>query len=142
MEMYVCRSLKLLNNATALCKAIELFDADANINETVNTMSGLLINDLSVHKMNFTWHKNNSYIENVNKLVEIEKRDDTSMSIFAEELISLNIYDKLDQNIANDPNQNYEIFAEAINYAREKHLPKKKVKCKKSIHEKNCMDNK
>ena len=63
-------------------------------------MSGLLINDLSDHKMNFTWHKNNSYIENVNKLVEIEKRDDTSMSIFAEELISLNIYDKLDQNIA------------------------------------------
>ena len=77
--MYVCRSLKLLNNVTALCKAIELFDADAN--ETVNSMSGLLINDLSDHK-------NNSYIENVNKLAEIEKRDDTSMSIFAEELIS------------------------------------------------------
>ena len=67
MEMYVCRSLKLLNNVTALCKAIELSDADA-----VNSMSGLLINDLSDHKMNFTWHKNNSYIENVNKLVEIE----------------------------------------------------------------------
>ena len=58
------------------------------------------------------------------------------MSNFAEELISLNIYDKLDKNIANDPNQNYEIFAEAINYAREKHLPKKKVKYKKSIHKK------
>ena len=59
------------------------------------------------------------------------------MSNFKEELISLNIYDKLDTNIANDPNQNYEKFAEAINYAREKHLPKKKVSCKKSIHKKS-----
>ena len=59
------------------------------------------------------------------------------MSNFKEALISLNIYDKLDTNIANDPNQNYEKFAEAINYAREKHLPKKKVNCKKSIHKKS-----
>ena len=91
-------------------------------------MSGLLINNLSDHKMIFTLHKNKTYIEKVNKFVEIEKRDDASMSNFAEELLSLNIYDKLDTNIANDPNQNYEKFAEAINYAREKHLPKKKVK--------------
>ena len=100
-------------------------------------MSGLLINDLSDHKMIFTLHKNNIYIEKVNKFVEIEKRDDASMSNFAEELISLNIYDKLDTNIANDPNQNYEKFAEAINYARQKHLPKKKVKYKNSIHKKS-----
>ena len=59
------------------------------------------------------------------------------MSNFAEELISLNIYDKLDTNIANDPDQNYEKFAEAINYARQEHLPKKKVKYKKSIHKKS-----
>ena len=108
-----------------------------NINEAANSMSGLLINDLSDHKMIFTRHKNNTYIGKIKKFVEIEKRDDTSMSNFAEELISLNIYDKLDKNIANDPNQNYEIFAEAINYAREKHLPKKKVKYKKSIHKKS-----
>ena len=108
-----------------------------NINEATNSMSGLLINDLSDYKMIFTCHKNNTYIEKVNKFVEIEKRKDASMSNFAEELISLNIYDKLDKNMANDPNQNYEIFAEAINYAREKHLPKKKVKYKKSIHKKS-----
>ena len=59
------------------------------------------------------------------------------MSNFAEELISLNIYDKLDKNIANDLNQNYEILAEAVNHAREKHIPKKKVKYKKSIHKKS-----
>ena len=86
--------------------AISLIDniLTNNINETANSMSGLLINDLSDHKMIFTWHKNNTYIEKVNKFVEIEKRDDASMSNFAEELISLNIYDKLDTNIANDPN--------------------------------------
>ena len=109
--------------------AISLIDniLTNNIYETANSMSGLLINDLSDHKMICTWHKNNTYIEKVNKFVEIEKRDDASMSNFAKELISLNIYDKLDTNIANDPNQNYEKFAEAINYAREKHLPKKKL---------------
>ena len=85
-------------------------------------MSGLLFNDLSDHKMIFTWHKNNTYIEKVNKFVEIEKRDDASMSNFAEELISLNIYDKLDTNIANDPNQNYEKFAMLVRsiYQRKK----------------------
>ena len=108
-----------------------------NINEAANSMSGLLINDLSDHKMIFTWHKNNTYIEKIKKFVEIEKLENTSMSNFAEELISLNIYDKLDKNKANDSNQNYEIFAEAINYAREKHLPNKKVKYKKSIHKKS-----
>ena len=41
--------------------------------------------------MIFTLHKNNTYIEKVNKFVEIEKRDDASMSNLAEELISLNI---------------------------------------------------
>ena len=69
--------------------------------------------------------------------LEIEKRDDASMSNFAEKLISLNIYDKLDTNIANDLNQNYEKLAEAINYVRQKHLPKKKVKYKKSITKKS-----
>ena len=68
-----------------------------NINEATNSMSGLLINDLSDHKMIFTWHKNNTYIEKVNKFVEIKKRDNRSMSNFAGELISLNIYDKINK---------------------------------------------
>ena len=38
-----------------------------NINEAANSMSGLLINDFSDHKMIFTWHKNNTFIEKVNK---------------------------------------------------------------------------
>ena len=62
-----------------------------NINEAANSMSGLLISDLSDHKIIFTLHKNNTYIEKVNRFVEIEKRDDASMSNFAEKLILLNI---------------------------------------------------
>ena len=34
-------------------------------------MSGLLINDLSDHKMILMLHKNNTYIEKVNKFVEM-----------------------------------------------------------------------
>ena len=75
------------------------------INETASSMSGVLINDSSDHKMIFTWHENNTYIERVNQFVKFEKRDDASVRNFAEGLISLSIYDKLDNNIADDPNK-------------------------------------
>ena len=68
-----------------------------NIDETADASSGLLINDLSDHRIIFTFHRNNSYIEKENKFIDIEKRDEHSMSKFGNELISLGIYEKLDK---------------------------------------------
>ena len=53
------------------------------------------------------------------------------LTIFAMSLDSLNIYDNLDKRLNLDPNDNYELFAGLIKYAREKHLPKIKVKYNK-----------
>ena len=66
--------------------------------ETENAIPGLLINDLSDHKIIFTFHQNNSYIDKVNTFINIEKRDDLSMNKFVDELTSLNICDKLDKH--------------------------------------------
>ena len=102
-----------------------------SLDETENAISGLLINDLSDHKIIFTFHQNNSYIDKVNKFINIEKRDDSSMNKFVDELTSLNICDKLDKQLTSDPNNNYEILSGLLKYAREKHLPKKTVKYQK-----------
>ena len=109
----------------------------SNIDETADASSGLLINDLSDHKIILTFHRNNSYIEKVNKFIDIEKRDEHSMSKFVNELISLDIYEKLDKQLNSDPNNNFEILSQILKYAREKHLPKKKVKYQKKLHKKS-----
>ena len=108
-----------------------------SLDETENAISGLLINDLSDHKIIFTFHQNNSHIDKVNKFINIEKRDDSSMNKFVDELTSLNICDKLDKKLTSDPNNNYEILSGLLKYAREKHLPKKTVKYQKKRHKKS-----
>ena len=104
----------------------------SNIDETADASSGLLINDLSHHKIIFTFH-----IEKVNKFIDIEKRDEHSMSKFVNELISLDIYEKLDKQLNSDPNNNFEVLSQILKYARENYLPKKKVKYQKKLHKKS-----
>ena len=102
-----------------------------DIDNTNNSTSGLLINDLSDHKIIFTFYKNKSYLVKVNKFIEVETRDERSMNNFVNELKENNIYDQLDKNLTGDPNANYELFSSLLNTAREKHLPKKRIKYQK-----------
>ena len=99
-----------------------------DIDGTDNFTSGLLINDRSDHKMIFTHFPNDSYKNKVNKFIVMEKNNEASINNFCNELGSLNIYDHLDKRLNLDPNDNYNLFAGLIKYAREKHLPKIKVK--------------
>ena len=73
----------------------------------------------------------------MNKFINIEKLDDHSMSKFVNELISLDIYEKLDKQLNSDPNNNFEVLSQILKYAREKHLPKKKVKYQNKLHKKS-----
>jgi len=102
-----------------------------------NSESGVLINDISDHKMIFTYHENNAYTENNNKYIDIEKRDDISISNFIEELKTMNIYGHLNKDLDSSPQTNYEILAQLLKYAREKHLPKMRIKFKKKKHKKS-----
>ena len=108
-----------------------------DIDKTSNSISGLLINDLSDHKIIFTFHKNKSYFEKINKFIEVETRDARSINNFVNELKDLKIYDQLDKQLTNDPNANYELFNDLLNNARAKHLPKKRVKYQKKLHKKS-----
>ena len=73
----------------------------------------------------------------VNKFIEVETRDERSMNNFVNELKEANIYDQLDKQLTGDTNANYELFNSFLNTAREKHLPKKRIKYQKKLHKKS-----
>ena len=105
------------------------------IDKNYDSISGLLINDLSDHKFIFTFLNNKSYLVKVDKFIDIEKRDERSMNNFINELKSLNIYDQLDKELTGDPNENYQLISCQLNAAPEKHMPKKELNIKKVTQE-------
>ena len=102
------------------------------IDKNTDSISGILINDLSDHKIIFTFLNDKSYLVKVDKFIDIEKRDKRSMNNFINELKYLNIYDQLDKELTGDPNENYQLLSSRLNAALEKHMPRKRVKYKKS----------
>ena len=113
-----------------------------DITDPHKSKSGILINDISDHKMIFTYYENNTYIEKTNKFIEIEMKDELSIQHFVDELNALHIYDKLTTNFNNGMQENYALFSSLLKYAKEKHLPKKLVKYNKKKHKKsNWMTN-
>ena len=112
------------------------------IDKNTDSISGLLINDLSDHKIIFTFLNDKSYLVKVDKFIDIEKRDERSMNNFINELKSLNIYDQLDKELTGDPNENYQLLSSRLNAAREKHMPRKRVKYKIKVTQEIKMDYK
>ena len=64
-------------------------------------------------------------------------RDELLKSKFVNELISLEIYGKLDKQLNSDPNNNFEVLSQILKYAREKYLAERKVKYQKKLHKKS-----
>ena len=88
--------------------------------------------------MIFTFIENTAYVEKHEKYIKVEHISQTSIKNFVDELDSMKIYDKLNQNINESPEDNYNRFANLVNSAREKHLPTKMVKYNKKKHKKSC----
>ena len=65
---------------------------------------------------------NTAFIEKIDKFIKIERNNQVSMQNFVGELRSINIYEKLNQNVNDNPEDNYERFIHIVNIAREKHL--------------------
>ena len=74
-----------------------------DIGRTVDSTSGLLINDISDHTIIFTHLPNDLYKNKVNKFVVMEKNNEAFINNFCNELGSLNIYDHLDKRLNLDP---------------------------------------
>ena len=71
------------------------------------------------------------------KLVKIRKHDTDAIPIFQEELVNINISDKLDHDIISNPNKNYNIIDTIITSWITKHFPTKLVKFNKHKHKNN-----
>ena len=66
------------------------------------------------------------------------QKGEIAIQKFVEELKSMKIFDELNQNTNDSPEDNYNKFASLPNHAREKHLPIKLVKYNKKRHKKSC----
>ena len=102
-------------------------------------ISGILLNHISDHQMMFTIVENRSYmyVVNVPKFMDIEFDHQRSMQAFLRELEDMDNYDKLEQSVDSNPDDNYDHFITLINDAKEKHLPNKTVKFNKKKHKKS-----
>ena len=109
-----------------------------NLEESKKSKSGILINDTSDHKMIFTFIENIEFIEKFDKLIKIEQKGEIAIQKFVEELKSMKIFDELNQNINDSPEDNYNKFVSLLNHARKKHFPIKLVKYNKKRHKKSC----
>ena len=90
-----------------------------NITDEIKSTSGIIINEISDHKMIFTHVENCSYVEQVNKYIEIETNDETSITNFVNEFNILSIEEKLNSN----PQANYDRFSSLLTSAKYKYSP-------------------
>ena len=84
--------------------------------------------------MMFTLVENRSYVIDVPKFIDIECSDHRSMQAFIRELEDNNIHDKLEQAIGSDHQENYDRFIVLLNDAKNKHLPRKRLRFNKHKH--------
>ena len=107
------------------------------MDENPLSKSGILINDISDHKMIFTYIEKTAYVEKFKKFIETEKRDEISIQNFTDELKNVHIYHQLlEMNEAN-PEEKYEKLAAILKCAKDKHMPKQIVKYNKKKHKKS-----
>ena len=92
---------------------------------------------MSDHQLLFTYIEYLSYIEKVPKFINIKKTDPLSVENFINELREDNIYDRMQQPLDTNLNDNYEIFITHFQLAKYKHLPMKNVRYQKRKHKKS-----
>ena len=89
--------------------------------------SGILIRPISDHQMYFCiLGENYTKAENYHRYVEVEVCNEHSIDQFRNEIANadLGFNNKLDSSLNGNPNVNYKILAEQLQYAKSKHIPK------------------
>ena len=82
--------------------------------------------------------ENTAFIKKIVKFIKIESNNEVSMQNFVDELRSMKIYEKLNENVNENPEDNCERFIHIMNNARKKHLQSKIVKYNKKKHKGSC----
>ena len=88
--------------------------------------SGILTKHLSDHQPYFTFPT-----EPLIRYIKITVQNSDSISDFIHKVFSSNVYSKLDQSPNANPNVNYNILHDVMQYEKNKHMPYKTVKLKK-----------
>ena len=103
-------------------------------NSEINDISGILLNHISDHQMVFTYVENFSCVKMSPKYIQLERHDDQSLNNFIDVLKFSNICEQLQDHVDSNPQDNYELFHRLLQNAKDKHLPKKRVRYDKKKH--------
>ena len=104
------------------------------MDENPLSKSGILINDISDHKMIFTYIEKTAYVEKFKKIIETEKRDEIAIQNFTDELKNVHIYHELLEMNETNLEEKYKKLAAILKCAKDKHMPKQNVKYNKKKH--------
>ena len=96
--------------------------------------SGIFTTHISDHQAIFTAINVGLMGFSEKKFITVETKDDVSLNKFIDELKTGDIIAKMDHDVNADSNSNYKILAEQLQYAKEKHLPTRKLKFNKYKH--------
>ena len=78
--------------------------------------------------------ENLSYVKRSPKYIQLERHDDQSLNNFIDELKSSSICEQLQDHVDSNPQDSYELFHRLLQNAKDKHLPKKRVRYDKKKH--------
>ena len=104
----------------------------------MESKSGIIFTDISDHLPCFTSIKFQTKAEKrPPKFVKQKINSNSALSNLLEELASKDIYNKLNHNLENDSNYNYDIISKNVQDCKEKHFLTRLVKFDKRRHENN-----
>ena len=99
--------------------------------------SGVLSMSISDHQRTFTTLVGNTLQSTNKQLIEFEKVNNCAIKNFKADLASCNIYDRMNHNLQQNPNTNYNILSDILTKLKVKHMPKKMKKFNKPKDKKN-----
>ena len=93
-------------------------------NVGVNHVNGVRSHVISDHQITFNIILGSNYAHSKDKFIEVESINQRTIENFRDEIINMDIYTKLDQNITSDPNKNCKILLQSLLSAKNKYMPK------------------
>ena len=94
-------------------------------NVGVNHVNGVHSHVISDHPIILSIILGSNYAHSKDKFIEVESINQRTIENFRDEIINMDIYTKLDQNITSDPNENCKILLQSLLSAKNKYMPKK-----------------
>ena len=95
-------------------------------NVGVNHVNAVLSHVISDHQITVSIILGSNYAHSKDKLIEVESINQCTIENFPDEIINMDIYTKLDQNITSDPNENCKILFQSLLSEEKKHIMPKK----------------